>query len=363
LARLSARRHVFGGLVRGRDKRVTFDPNLVEYAVVCPSIVGIQMKPFEIEEWALRAIVRVEGNRPNEDTRVELKAEWLKDAARAARRIAGHANAARGNSILWIIGVDEDRGVVGADRSVDFANWWSAVSAQFDGIPPRPTEQLIDRNGVTVIAVVFETDRFPYVVKNPANGQPGGGCVEYEVPWREGTRTRSARHTDLILLLAPLRRLPALDLRSANFRVTLSHENPTTGEKQFHCALTVTVYVLPAGEERVVFPLYRCGACVDFPHPGLRLPLAITSAHTGSAATINVTAEEVVVDGPGTVTLCAISMLSTCPSTDAQTVDAQVAILPAGTDCPMTITVPLKRTTDSRLMTTNVKGAWVHHWP
>lgn len=47
--------------------------------------------------------------------RRELKAEWLPDHSKVARRqIAGHANVARGD--LWLIGVDEKRGVAGVDQ-------------------------------------------------------------------------------------------------------------------------------------------------------------------------------------------------------------------------------------------------------
>jgi len=40
---------------------------------------------------------------PIEDTRVEVKAVWPSDSNYAARRIPGHANAAGGESILWLI--------------------------------------------------------------------------------------------------------------------------------------------------------------------------------------------------------------------------------------------------------------------
>jgi len=73
------------------------------------------MKPSQIEAWALNVIARVINGQPNEDSRVELKSEWIAPPD-AARRIAAHANAAFGDSILWIIGVDQCAGVVtGAD--------------------------------------------------------------------------------------------------------------------------------------------------------------------------------------------------------------------------------------------------------
>ena len=69
------------------------------------------MRNHEIEAWALGIIDRVIQKQPIEDDRVELKAEWP-DALKAARRIAGHANAARGEPILWLIGVDEKAGAI-----------------------------------------------------------------------------------------------------------------------------------------------------------------------------------------------------------------------------------------------------------
>ena len=68
------------------------------------------MNSRQIESWALRVIDCVKRGQPNEDFLVELKRDWI-DEAKAARRIAGHANAARGENILWLIGFDEKEGV------------------------------------------------------------------------------------------------------------------------------------------------------------------------------------------------------------------------------------------------------------
>lgn len=64
------------------------------------------MNSRQIESWALRVIDCVKNGQPNEDFLVELKTEWI-DTKKAARIIAGHANAARGENILWLIGVNE----------------------------------------------------------------------------------------------------------------------------------------------------------------------------------------------------------------------------------------------------------------
>jgi hypothetical protein len=100
------------------------------------------MRTSEIDAWALRVIERVEKNEPHEDDRVELKAEWPESPSEAARRIAGHANQMRGEPFLWLIGVDERRGVVGADKN-NLANWWPQVESQFDG-PVPPIQHVFD---------------------------------------------------------------------------------------------------------------------------------------------------------------------------------------------------------------------------
>lgn len=169
------------------------------------------MKTYEIDAWALRVIERIEQQQPNEDSRVELKAEWPDKPERAARQIAGHANAMRGESILWLIGVDEEQGVKGASQN-NLANWWPQVKAQFDNLAPDVREVSIPcKDNKTVVALYFETDRIPFVVKNSFYGKKNGGPVQLEVPWREGTAVRSATHSDLIQLLSPLQR-PILNI-------------------------------------------------------------------------------------------------------------------------------------------------------
>lgn len=64
------------------------------------------MRQSDIEYWALSIIDRVKSKQPIEDSRVELKASWP-DPKKAARRLAGHANAARGEPILWLVGIND----------------------------------------------------------------------------------------------------------------------------------------------------------------------------------------------------------------------------------------------------------------
>jgi integrase len=75
------------------------------------------MDAARIEAWALEIVDRLKAGQPIEDIRVEVKREWV-TPERTARRLAGHANAARGDAILWLVGLDErdpSNPVVGVD--------------------------------------------------------------------------------------------------------------------------------------------------------------------------------------------------------------------------------------------------------
>src|SRR6185369_18070838 len=157
--------------------------------------------PEQVEAWVLSIVDRVRARQPIEDDRVELKADWP-DVEKAARRVAGHANASGGGSVLWIIGLDEKRGVV-PFAGTDPATWLQQLNAQFDGLGPSVETLSIPTDGGGVYALLFDTARRPFVVKNSAHGSSGGGSVSLEVPWREGTGIRSARREDLIRLLVP----------------------------------------------------------------------------------------------------------------------------------------------------------------
>jgi hypothetical protein len=215
------------------------------------------MRPIEIEAWALRILQAVSSGAFVEDSLVELKAEWP-DATKAARRIAGQANAARGVEMLWLIGVDEKQGVKGANYN-DLASWYGQVEAQFDGLAPTLHPLNVPFNGMTVAALCFDTGRAPYVVKNPGFNAPGGGAASLEVPWRDGTRTRSAHRSDLIQILVPLRLEPSLEALEGT--LTLNTEKVKDEvKKTLHACFSF--YISPRTEQILVFPLHKVAATV-----------------------------------------------------------------------------------------------------
>lgn len=258
------------------------------------------MQHHEIEAWALNAIERVRSGQPNEDARVELKAEWP-DATRAARRIAGHANAARGAPILWLIGVDEKRGVVGAPHA-DLAKWWPAVKSQFDGIVPHLIDLNVSYKSQTIAALYFETTRAPFVVKSPTPGP-----IQYEVPWRDGTAVRSADRSELLQILSPLQQLPAVEVMSAELKVN----RPTSSALSW--GLLMRLYISPHTEQRIVIPFHRCTGTIEV--PGAVPPVEIDDIiieppreaseeqRRPLSLSIEATNNEVLINGPGKIML------------------------------------------------------------
>jgi hypothetical protein len=289
------------------------------------------MTPQQIESWALRVIEQVEKRRNAEDTLVELKAEWPSDPNRAARRLGGHANAARGEPILWLIGVDEKaHKVVGAPLS-EFANWYAQVEKEFDGLAPRCTPLNIPHKDGTVVALLVETDRAPYVVRNAACGQAKGGPVSFEVPWRNGTRTDSAKRADLIRLLTPATTLPEVDFLAAGLFAT--EEEGHAGHKLLKWNLNVYLFITPRGTTPVVIASHRCESLL-IPSEGGGFTLPLRDYLFGSDTPGNVTTTRAVtVITPGLVHVRATFVQNTylLPLT-SETVRVIGKARPVGTD-------------------------------
>lgn len=214
------------------------------------------MKSIEIESWALRVLERVKVRSPIEDSLVELKSTWP-EAEKSARRIAAHANAARGEPILWLIGVDEKGGVVGAALQ-ELSSWFPKVEQFFVDVAPSLQHLNVTHEGKVVVALCFDTSRFPYVVKNPAYGTVSG-VREYEVPWREGTRTRSASRNELILMLNPSVKVPKVEILDGEIRFVPMATDPASHELRF----TLKVYVVPLSDAPLTFPFHKCQAILS----------------------------------------------------------------------------------------------------
>ncbi|HOX58121.1 MAG TPA: hypothetical protein P5205_14560 [Candidatus Paceibacterota bacterium] len=209
------------------------------------------MKPLEIESWALRVLQLVESRQRVEDLKVELKSEWPTDFNKTARQLAGHANFARGENILWLIGADEKQGVIRGANYADLASWFQQVQSPFESVyPSLAGDMSVAYKGKTVAALCFDTSRFPYLVQNPAFGRTAGDGVQFEVPWREGTRTRTATRNELVLMLGSLGTVPKVEILYAEAIYVVGK----------HWNITLAVYVVPLGSATLTYPFHKTSA-------------------------------------------------------------------------------------------------------
>ncbi|MCU1576595.1 MAG: hypothetical protein JWP70_1299 [Leifsonia sp.] len=158
----------------------------------------------------MESIDRIRSGNNIEDDRIELKRNWPEPSTKA-RQLAGAANKSNGDELIYIIGVDEKTGEVHAHHDTDPATWWAQMSSRFDEVGPDLIHHINVPlgSGESVAALLFSTDRAPYLVKVE------GGNTEREIPFRDGTRTRSARRAELLRLLMPQAAVPPAMLLSA----------------------------------------------------------------------------------------------------------------------------------------------------
>jgi hypothetical protein len=252
----------------------------------------------EIERWALRVIEQVRHGQPNEDARVELKSAWPQDAYRAARQIAALANPAGGGPVLWLIGVDQSGAVPGADHK-ELSSWYAQVESHFDEIAPGVTDVNVPVDGRTVVALLFDTGRRPFVVITR-----DAGHVQREVPWRGATSTRSAKRSELLRLLDDVPRPPAWEPMNGTLTVG-RNERPRMKGNNNLWLLALKLYVEPATAERIIVPFHRCAGRLSFPDFGStpRLRNIRLAPYDPQSASVKGSNSDLVIDGAGMVRL------------------------------------------------------------
>jgi hypothetical protein len=325
------------------------------------------MRPEQLEAWVLSLVDQVASGSRVEDSRVELKAQWPEPRV-AARRIAGHANSSGGDNILWVIGLDEVKGVVRLPP-INIAAWAKQVAAEFDGVEPSLTDLAVPTADGTLIALLFDAARRPFVVKNVVHGSTGGGPVAFEVPWRSGTAIRSARREDLLRILVPTQALPTLELLSASASADrYDPAEPGYGggpEQQVeHTAwnIRVTVYVTPRTSDLLVLPVHK--ATLTFRHgegsaivAKVRLRPPSWHVSTGSVRdshTITATSGEAVLTGPGRLDVTAMYHEPVRSLPRDEPLEIEISLIPAGQDRAVGIATTLK----SQENTGDFKRTW-----
>lgn len=110
-------------------------------------------------------------------------------------------------------------------------------------------------DGKTVLALLFETDRAPFVVKNP-----DGKLPHREVPWRENISIRTAKRSDLIKLLTPLEKLPEIEIIDLELNACIGGRPNYLGAQSCpdQLYLESNLYIVSKNRERIIIPFHRC---------------------------------------------------------------------------------------------------------
>ncbi len=175
------------------------------------------MRAAELENWTRRVLEAVGRAQTVEDSRVELKSEFP-DAAKAARQLAGHANASHAEHVLWIIGADEEAGTVPGVDHGELEQWIPQLEARFDELPPHLLMSLrVPWKEVYVSALLFDASRRPYVIRE------GDRRL---VKWRRGDHTVDATRGDLLRLLVEEAGTPAFEVISGEIVAYPEHDDP-----------------------------------------------------------------------------------------------------------------------------------------
>ncbi|WP_063066460.1 AlbA family DNA-binding domain-containing protein [Nocardia violaceofusca] len=210
-----------------------------------------------IEARVLEIVERVTNGGRTEDDFVECKSKWP-DQSRAARRIAAISNAARGEDVMWLIGLDENGHRVVALDATDPGNWWGSVESKFaDGVAPSVRMRNIPTDQGMVVCLYFETDRSPYVVNVDPN--TAGGLTR-EVPWRDGTRTRTAKRHELLSLMSAVTAVPELELLQPKLTFGLERRPDRFGDfrnVEGERVLEFEAVLFIDSEDRVLLPRHR----------------------------------------------------------------------------------------------------------
>lgn len=217
-----------------------------------------------LEYRAREVIERAQTSDPVEDDLVECKREWPEPSA-ASRRIAAHANAARGEPILWIIGLDEASGDVHDVGPNEMANWWPQVERCFDEhVAPEMQHVFVQTEHGRIAALRFETTRAPYVIRT------SNQKFSREVPWRAGTRTRSARRSELLKILVPVATTPDATLVELRVTARLQREREADDvydteavPEHINLYLAGTVYINPPPEP-IALPDHAMNGSIDW---------------------------------------------------------------------------------------------------
>lgn len=249
-----------------------------------------------LEAWTAGLISRARSQGPLEDAFLELKATWS-EPKRAARQLAGHANASSEDRIRWLVGVSETGEIRGAPRT-ELSNWWAQVRIHFDGPAPRLSERIVQLPDAPPLMVLdFDITHKPYVFKP----EPRGSARE--IPWREGTGTRPATRDEVLSLFIQRTELPNAVLLNAVLTASKS-------QHELHWNLHADLYVEADPSTTLVIPEQRCRGEIMCDELRITVPLEHFSFHMpfGDTHQVQALPNQVAYRAPGATNLLASGM-------------------------------------------------------
>ncbi len=256
----------------------------------------------QLETFVHEMLEIVENGGRVENATTELKRQWP-DALKTARRLAGQANAARGEQIIWIVGIDEETGEYAEPSKADLADTWKEVQAKFDATAPElVTDLVVVRDAGTVHALLFDTSRPPYVVVDQDRS---------EILWRDGTRIRPAKRHELLRLLTAQASIPEVDLITAEVVVADFQSTPPN----MNLVVRLCAYITPTSRERLVFPEHRVMCTItanrvnDYWSYACGCRITAGAPDSSRHGYVVWTGSELIVDGPGRVTVVGQAMV------------------------------------------------------
>jgi hypothetical protein len=281
------------------------------------------------DAWALEVARQVVDREAFETTHVELKAE-VPDPRKFARQFAGLANAARWHPILVLLGLDQQRGLVGVER-FEVGDWYQSLRSSFEygEGPALVFQNFLTFNHKDLAAFVFETDNPPYVL---GASKQGG---EREVPWRYGSNTGVAGRRELLTML--LRRTSDPEVEFVKAELRLSRNGALTARAE--------IFIYPAStDEELAIPLHRISVQVVDPHGAVQeLPNDVSLRPLSESSRAKVVDAAVVIPAVSKLQLIARSEPPVAIAGDASQLDLSFSVRPARTSTPIRFTVTVAR--------------------
>lgn len=170
------------------------------------------MNKQEVDALVQNAIENIRAGRiVEDDTGIECKSLWPEPSK--ARQLAGAANALRGEPLVYVIGVKDSNGEITTPEKREPQEWYSQMKKRFDQVAPEllwTQTVFVGAPPESVVALVFDTSEYPYVVKaeNP----------RLEIPIRVGSGTQSAQRNQIIRMFEPSLRVPAMQITECRVR-------------------------------------------------------------------------------------------------------------------------------------------------